>query len=61
MELGLGNPAVADYAGAPVATAPGSLLSGKTVTSLSVGNTQTCAVAVGRAYCWGLGAFGNRR
>ncbi len=57
---GLGNPAVADYAGAPVATAPGSLLSGKTVTSLSVGNTQTCAVAVGRAYCWGLGAFGNR-
>jgi len=38
------------------------LLSGKTVTSISAGNTYTCAVATARTYCWGAnsnGTFGN--
>ncbi|QWF20433.1 hypothetical protein KM427_15740 [Nocardioides sp. LMS-CY] len=37
----------------PVSTS--GVLAGKTVTDISVGLAQTCAVADGRAYCWGWG------
>ena len=38
------------------------VLAGKTVTAISTGGSHTCAVAEGRAYCWGSnysGTLGN--
>ena len=34
-------------------------LAGKTVTAISAGRSNTCAVAEGRAYCWGYNANGQ--
>lgn len=38
---------------APVAVSVSGVLAGRTVTSISAGNYHTCAVADGRAFCWG--------
>ena len=35
------------------------VLAGKTVTAISAGQDHTCAVADGRAYCWGCNAYGQ--
>ncbi|GAB6897728.1 fibronectin type III domain-containing protein [Kineosporia succinea] len=40
-------------------TAVGGLLTGKTVTDVSAGVRQTCAVADGSAYCWGANSTGQ--
>ena len=37
----------------PVAVDTSGVLSGKTITAISAGERHTCAVADGRAYCWG--------
>lgn len=42
----------------PVAVKAEGVLRGKAVTSISAGESHTCAVADGRAYCWGKGAIG---
>jgi alpha-tubulin suppressor-like RCC1 family protein len=54
--LGLG-PATTQ-ATVPTAVIGGDL-AGKTVTSVAAGTDFTCAVAEGRAYCWGLGTNGQ--
>ena len=46
----------------PVAVDTSGVLAGKTVTAISAGWDRTCAVADGRAYCWGgnyTGGIGN--
>lgn len=48
----------------PVPVDTSGVLAGKTVTQISAGDTHTCAVASGRAYCWGnnvsnYGQLGN--
>ena len=43
----------------PVAVDDSGALSGKTVTDISVGDEFTCAVASGKAYCWGEGDVGK--
>ncbi len=47
-------------AAAPVAVDTSSALNGKTLTSISVGGTFTCATANdGKAYCWGYNTYGQ--
>jgi prepilin-type N-terminal cleavage/methylation domain-containing protein len=59
-QLGTGNYS-ASYV--PIATSTSGVLSGKTVTDISLGNGSTCAVASGEAFCWGgngsTGTLGN--
>ncbi|RIJ79031.1 hypothetical protein D1871_00450 [Nakamurella silvestris] len=46
----------------PSSSAPirvGGLLTGRTVTEVSAGDSNTCAVADGAAYCWGSNDFGQ--
>jgi alpha-tubulin suppressor-like RCC1 family protein len=43
----------------PVAVNVAGVLSGKGVTQLIGGDSYTCAVANGRAYCWGDNSFGQ--
>lgn len=43
----------------PVAVDTSTGLAGKTVTSLSTGGSNTCAVAGGEAYCWGANNYGQ--
>lgn len=43
----------------PVAVSTTGALSGKTVTAVAVGNSYTCAIADGRAYCWGSNTNGQ--
>ncbi len=54
----LGNNAVAD-AKVPVAVDPSGVLDGKTLTAVAAGETHSCAIADGRAYCWGGGGGGQ--
>lgn len=58
----LGNGAVANSS-VPVAVSTSGALAGKTIKSVSAGNTHTCAIATdNNAYCWGsntAGQFGN--
>ena len=49
----LGNPTITNDTPSPVPVNIDSGLSGKTVTDISAANDHTCAVADGRAYCWG--------
>lgn len=43
----------------PVAVTTSGVLSGKNVTSISVGAGYTCAIADGKAYCWGYNVYGQ--
>ena len=43
----------------PVAVSTAGALAGKTVTGISAGFRYTCAVADGKAYCWGSGDMGQ--
>jgi alpha-tubulin suppressor-like RCC1 family protein len=52
-ELGIGN--TSDRA---LPAKVGGLLAGKTVTAIAAGRDHSCAVADGRAYCWGDGSKG---
>lgn len=53
----LGNGSLVDSS-TPVAVATSGALAGKTVTAISAGRSNTCAVAGGKAYCWGYSGFG---
>lgn len=47
----------------PVAIDTSGVLAGKTLTAISAANAHTCAVASGKAYCWGnnwAGQLGNK-
>ena len=54
----LGNGSFMD-ALVPVAVDTSGMLAGKTITAISVGYYHSCAVADGRAYCWGLNVSGQ--
>jgi prepilin-type N-terminal cleavage/methylation domain-containing protein len=54
--LGTGSTALSST---PVAVSTAGVLSGKTVTAITAGNTNSCAVADGQAYCWGRGDYGQ--
>lgn len=43
----------------PKAVDTTGVLAGKTVTSITAGSYHSCAVADGKAYCWGEGNFGR--
>jgi alpha-tubulin suppressor-like RCC1 family protein len=44
----------------PVAVETSGVLAGKTLTQISAGDGETCALdTVGTAYCWGLNEYGN--
>lgn len=43
----------------PVAVSTVGALGGKTVTSISLGNYHTCAIAGGAVYCWGWNSSGR--
>lgn len=55
-QLGSGN---ISYSSAPLAVTTSGALAGKTITSISSGNNNTCAVASGAAYCWGENTYGQ--
>ena len=42
----------------PVAVSTSGVLAGRTVTAISAGYNNTCAIADGEAFCWGLGTLG---
>lgn len=44
----------------PVAVSTAGVLSGKTVTQIAAGDYHTCAIADGKAYCWGDNMFGQQ-
>ena len=54
----LGNGTTTDSA-LPVAVSSGGVLSGKNATSVMPGSPYTCAIANGRAYCWGDNTYGQ--
>lgn len=43
----------------PVAVYTGTLLAGRTVTEISAGYSHSCAVADGKAFCWGVNTNGR--
>jgi alpha-tubulin suppressor-like RCC1 family protein len=56
----LGDAGGSDASGVPVSVYSGGALSGKTLTQVSVGNGQACALdSTGAAYCWGAGNDGK--
>ena len=54
----LGNNTTTDSL-VPVAVDTSGVLAGKTVTAITAGHSRTCAVADGRAFCWGDNAPGS--
>jgi alpha-tubulin suppressor-like RCC1 family protein len=54
----LGNNTTTNSA-VPVAVDLSGVLAGKSITSLQVGSTTTCALASGRVYCWGAQGAGT--
>lgn len=42
----------------PVAVDTSGVLAGKTVTDIAAGKWHTCAIADGKAYCWGYNGYG---
>mgnify|MGYP000950587383 CR=1 FL=1 len=55
----LGNNSTTSPVIVPVAVDVSGVLAGKTVTQITTGNTYSCAVADGSAYCWGSAASGQ--
>ena len=53
----LGNNTTTDSK-VPVAASTAGVLAGRTVTAIAAGYHHTCAVADGRAYCWGWDSYG---
>ncbi|MEO6109687.1 MAG: prepilin-type N-terminal cleavage/methylation domain-containing protein [Candidatus Saccharimonadales bacterium] len=51
----LGNGTTSMSTSVPQAVVTTGVLSGKTVTKISTGGSNTCAIASGAAYCWGYG------
>ena len=48
--------------GVPVAVHASGVMSGRTLTQITAGQYQTCAVdSPGSQYCWGLNSSGQRR
>ncbi len=43
----------------PVAVTTTGVLNGRTVSAISAGGSHTCAIADGKAYCWGFGTSGQ--
>jgi alpha-tubulin suppressor-like RCC1 family protein len=43
----------------PVAVDTSGALAGQTLTQVSSGYSHTCALAAGKAYCWGLNSYGQ--
>ena len=54
----LGNNSTTDSS-VPVAVNTDGVLAGKTITAIDAGDAHTCAVADGKAYCWGCNAYGQ--
>ena len=54
----LGNDSETD-AKVPVPVDTAGVLAGKTVTAVEAGHLHTCAVADGKAYCWGNNEYGQ--
>jgi alpha-tubulin suppressor-like RCC1 family protein len=54
----LGNDSVVDSA-VPVAVETSGVLAGKAVTAITAGYRHSCAVADGKAYCWGSDSYGQ--
>jgi alpha-tubulin suppressor-like RCC1 family protein len=54
-----GDGATAGNATRPVAVTATGVLKDKTVTAVSVAYNHACAIASGRAYCWGLNSVGQ--
>jgi alpha-tubulin suppressor-like RCC1 family protein len=54
----LGNGSVANR-NAPYAVTATGVLSDRTVSSISAGGNHSCAIADGRAFCWGYNAYGQ--
>ena len=54
----LGNNSTTDSS-VPVAVDTDGVLAGKSVTTITAGGRHSCAVAEGRAYCWGYNANGE--
>ena len=56
----LGNGATTGNQASPVAVDTSGVLSGKTILSISAGNTHTCVIASDNlAYCWGGDSYGQ--
>jgi len=57
----IGNSSVYSYSNtyAPIAVDVSGVLAGKTVTSISAGESHTCVIASGASYCWGNGSSGQ--
>ena len=49
---------IGDLSKVPVAVVTSGALAGKTITDVSAGDSHTCAIADGHAYCWGQGVWG---
>lgn len=43
----------------PVAVDASGALAGKTITSITAGESHTCVIADGQAYCWGYNSYGR--
>ena len=44
---------------APVAVSTSGVLAGRTITDITAGDSYTCALADGQAFCWGFGGAGR--
>ena len=55
----LGNPDVAGSSLVPVDVTTSGVLAGERVTQVSAGDSHSCVVADGKAYCWGRNSFGQ--
>jgi len=58
-QLGDNQLGAANNSSLPVAVLTSGVLSGLTVTAMTAGEAHTCAIADGKAYCWGYAAFGQ--
>ncbi len=58
-QLGKGDSGNPTSTNVPVAVTASGVLAGKTVTAISVGDYFSCAIADGKAYCWGDNIYGT--
>ncbi|CAJ0860453.1 hypothetical protein AMST5_01304 [freshwater sediment metagenome] len=55
----LGNGVIGGFSSLPTTVNISGALAGKTVSQITAGGNSTCALASGRAYCWGWGGAGE--